>query len=223
MLKRFAITWLPAMVLLALAGASTSAFALKSDLTYPIDENVTGDKVQRIPLHSMAPDAASSEEDEEDAAPPPILRDPAQLPEPVQRMRRLLIEAARSGDIERLRPLLGTSASATQLSFGDTPEDPIDFLRSLSGDDKGYEILAILLEVMESAFVELSPNTDEAIYVWPYFAAMPLQDLTPEQLVELMTLATAGDYAAMEEFGAYNFFRVGITPAGEWIFFVAGD
>lgn len=220
MLKCFANSWLPALCLVVLAGTTSPALALKDDLNPPIDEDVAGEKVQRIPLHTLTPGGSSAEDE---SKPVTILRDPSQLPEPVQRMRRLIMEAARSGDIERLRPLLGTSTSATQLSFGDKPDDPVAFLRELSGDDDGYEILAILLEVLESGFVQVSNGTDEALYVWPYFYAMFLDELTPEQLVELMTLATAGDYAMMQEFGAYNFFRAGITPAGEWIFFVAGD
>ena len=220
MLKCFANSWLPALCLVVLAGTTSPALALKDDLNPPIDEDVAGEKVQRIPLHTLTPGGSSAEDE---SKPVTILRDPSQLPEPVQRMRRLIMEAARSGDIERLRPLLGTSTSATQLSFGDKPDDPVAFLRELSGDDDGYEILAILLEVLESGFVQVSNGTDEALYVWPYFYAMSLDELTPEQLVELMTLATAGDYAMMQEFGAYNFFRAGITPAGEWIFFVAGD
>jgi hypothetical protein len=220
MLKGFANSWLPALGFLALAGTASPSLALKDDLNPPVEEDVAGEKVQRIPLDAMTPGRSSAEEE---SKPVTILHDPSQLPEPAQRMRRLILEAAKSGDIERLRPLLGTSTSATQLSFGDKPDDPVEFLRGLSGDDKGYEILAILLEVLESGFVEVSNGTDESLYVWPYFYAMSLDELTPEQLVELMTLATAGDYAMMQEFGAYNFFRAGITPAGEWIFFVAGD
>ena len=34
---------------------------------------------------------------------------------------------------------------------------------------------------------------------------------------------TAGDYEDMKNYGAYIFYRVGITPAGKWAFFVAGD
>lgn len=160
---------------------------------------------------------------QEQDQPPAIITDPAKLPEPVRRMRRLIMDAARTGNVERLRPLLGSGDNGTQISLSEVPDDPIEFLRSLSGDPKGYEILAILLEVMEAPAVELAPGTDEAIYVWPYFVAVPLDKLTPPQMVELMTLVTAGDYEAMEEFGAYNFYRVGITPEGEWVFFVAGD
>ena len=36
-------------------------------------------------------------------------------------------------------------------------------------------------------------------------------------------IVTAGDFDDMKQFGAYIFYRVGITPAGQWTFFVAGD
>lgn len=222
MLKPSAASRLFLLGIMALA--PSHALAAKDGSTLPAQENIAPGKVERIPLRLEHRDAVEVLPPmQADSEPIEIMRDPARLPEPVQRLRRLIMDAARSGDVERLRPLLGNPGTGTQLSFGDTPDDPVEFLRSVSGDEQGYEILAILLEVLESGFVEVSPGTDEAIYVWPYFAAQSLQSLTPEQLVELMTLVTAGDYASMEEFGAYNFFRAGITPEGEWIFFVAGD
>ncbi|HSG94829.1 MAG TPA: hypothetical protein VLA28_04880, partial [Afifellaceae bacterium] len=97
------------------------------------------------------------------------------------------------------------------------------YLKSLSGDPEGREILAILLEVLESGFVLADPDTTEAMYLWPYFTRYPLENLTPEQMVEMFTLLTAGDYQDMLSYGAYIFFRVGISPDGTWHFFVAGD
>ena len=44
-----------------------------------------------------------------------------------------------------------------------------------------------------------------------------------KQRVELFKIVTAGDFDDMKQFGAYIFYRVGITPAGQWTFFVAGD
>ncbi|MDZ7823301.1 MAG: hypothetical protein U5K75_04165 [Ahrensia sp.] len=145
------------------------------------------------------------------------------LPRPVAKMRELIIEAARSGDPEKLRNLLGRGADITQLSFGDIDGDPIEYLRSVSGDAEGHEMLAILLEVMESGYVRFDAGTAQELYIWPYFYAVPLEALTPSQRVELFKLVTAGDYEDMLSFGAYIFFRVGITPEGRWRFFVAGD
>jgi hypothetical protein len=149
--------------------------------------------------------------------------DLATLPFPARRMRELLLEAAQSGDIEKLRPYIGESDDATMLSFGGVEGDPIDFLKSLSGDGEGYEILAILQDVLQSGFVHFDPGTENDLYVWPYFYGLPLDKLTPAQRVELYRLVTHGDYEDMKSFGAYNFYRIGITPQGRWRFFVAGD
>lgn len=154
---------------------------------------------------------------------PEVLRDLSLLPFPARRMRELLIEAARSGDIEKLRPLIGTGDSATQLALGGVDEDPIEYLKSLSGDQQGYEVLAMLEEVLEAGFVRLDAGTEAELYVWPYFFTTPLSKLTPAQRVELYRLVTHGDYEDMKAFGAYNFYRTAITPQGKWQFFVAGD
>lgn len=165
----------------------------------------------------------SDAQDTDDIPVPEIIRDLDQLPFPVRRMRELILEAARSGDIEKLRPYIGYGDDITMLSLGGIDNDPIEFLKSVSGDEKGHEILAILSEVLETGFVRMDADTERELYVWPYFFATPLGTLTPEQRVELFRIITFGDYEDMVSFGAYIFYRVGITPAGRWQFFVAGD
>ena len=68
----------------------------------------------------------------------------AKLPEPVQRKRQMILDACKTGDLERIRPLLDTGDDGTQLSLGGIEGDPIAYLRDLSGDKEGQEILAIL-------------------------------------------------------------------------------
>eukprot|EP00611_Tribonema_gayanum_P018198 TRINITY_DN31286_c0_g1_i1.p1 TRINITY_DN31286_c0_g1~~TRINITY_DN31286_c0_g1_i1.p1 ORF type:complete len:252 (-),score=41.57 TRINITY_DN31286_c0_g1_i1:540-1295(-) len=145
------------------------------------------------------------------------------LPEPVKKMRMALVEAAASGDIERLRPLLGTGADETQVSVGDAPEDPIAALKSLSGDPDGREVLAILLDIISTGVAHTDKGTPQEAYVWPYFAEKNLDTLSPPEAVELFRIVTAGDVTDMKEFGGYNFYRLGISPDGKWKFFVAGD
>lgn len=164
-----------------------------------------------------------SKEKSEEVKYPEIRRDLSSLPFPVRRMRELILEATLSGDIEKLRPLIGYGVDVTMLSLGGIEEDPLNFLKSLAGDENGHEILAILAEVLESGYVLMDEGTDEELYVWPYFFAWPLDKLTPPQKVELYRLVTYGDYEDMESFGAYIFYRLGITPRGRWRFFVAGD
>jgi hypothetical protein len=154
---------------------------------------------------------------------PEIIYDYSLLPEEVRRMRELILEACRSGDPERLRPLIGMGDGATQLTFGDVGDDPIAYLVGVSGDDRGQEILAILLEILEAGYVHMSAGTPGEIYMFPYFFAVPLERLTDPQRVELFKIVTAGDVEEMKLYGSYTFYRAGFAPDGRWLFFVAGD
>ncbi len=177
------------------------------------DENPPEDK----------PNDIARPEIDENGPLPEIVYNLDRLPEPVRRMHDRIVEAAKSGDIERLRPLLGLADDMTQLSFGEIDGDPIEFLKGLSGDPDGQEILAIVEEVLNAGFVHLEAGTPNEIYVWPYFFGIPLDKLDARQKVELFKIVTAGDLEDMKQFGTYIFYRVGITPEGRWAFFVAGE
>lgn len=160
---------------------------------------------------------------EPDGPLPEILYDFTKLPEPVQRMRNLILEATKSGEVEKLRPLLGTGAGATRLDFVEVKGDHVGYLIGSSGDGEGQEILAILEEVLEAGYVHLDAGKPEERFMWPYFSAMPLDKLTLPQRVELFRVVTAGDFDAMRGFGAYTFYRTAITPDGKWMFFLTGE
>lgn len=157
-----------------------------------------------------------------DDKPAEIIRDMTKLPAPVRQMREKLVEAAASGDVTRLRALMGTGATQTQVMNGEF-EDPIETLKSFSGDADGQEILAILLDILSTGAAHFDAGTPDEAYVWPYFAGKPLSTLTPPERVDLLRIVTAGDLAGMEENGNYNFFRTGISPDGKWKFFSGGD
>lgn len=150
-----------------------------------------------------------------------IILDPSQLPETVRRMRELIQGAASSGDIEQLRMLTNPGPRQTQIN-GEI-NDPIEAMRSYSGDPDGLEILAILLDILSTGAAHMDAGTPEEVYVWPYFAAKDLASLTPPERVELLRIVTAGDLMGMEEAGNYNFYRIAITPEGEWKSFTGGD
>jgi hypothetical protein len=154
---------------------------------------------------------------------PAVEYDLSKLPAPVRELHDKLVAAAKAGQIEAVRPMLQTGEDPTQLSLAGTDNDPITFLKSLSGDEGGQEILAILLEVLEAGYVHLDAGKPEELYVWPYFFAVPLDKLTDMQRVELFKLVTSGDYEDMKSYGAYIFYRVGISPDGKWQFFLAGE
>lgn len=146
-------------------------------------------------------------------------------PEPVKKLRAAIVEAAASGDLERLRPLMnvGGGLKQTQVTADDPGEDPIKTLHDLSGDPDGIEIMSILLDIMSTGFAHVGQGTPDEIYIWPYFAQKDIKTLSTPEKVDLMRIVTAGDYADMLEFGGYNFYRVGITPDGRWKFFTSGE
>ena len=154
---------------------------------------------------------------------PEVLYDVSKLPVPVARLRQQIIEAAATGDPEKLRPIIVASDPPPQLSLDEVQGDPIAFLKSASGDPGGREILAILTEVLEAGYVHVGAGTKAEMYVWPYFAYYPVNKLTPRQLVELFKLVYAGDYEDMKAYGTYLYYRVGISPDGQWRFFLAGE
>lgn len=123
-------------------------------------------------------DEADEQATDDAAATVLVNYDLSTLPEPVQRMRELIITAAAKGDIEALRPLLGTGGTRTQLSIGGFEGDPIDFLRETSGDGEGQELLAILLDIFNTGFVHTDPGEETEAYIWPYFAAVQLMRWT---------------------------------------------
>ena len=96
-------------------------------------------------------------------------------------------------------------------------------LKEALDDKAGQEILATLLEVLEAGFVHVDVGTPQEMWVWPYFAHVPLDTLTPAQKVELFRIVTSFDYEQMRQVDAYIFYRVGIGPDGTWHHFVAGE
>ncbi|MCO4319785.1 hypothetical protein M8997_021585 [Phyllobacterium sp. 21LDTY02-6] len=169
------------------------------------------------PTNPAMPNAA------EGAEVPKVEYDLGKLPFPVRKMHELILTAAKSGSIEALRPLIGSGDDVTMLSLADIEGDPLAYLKSQAGDPDGQEILAILVDVLESGYVHIDAGTADELYVWPYFFAYPLDKLDAKQKVELFQIVTAGDYDEMKQFGTYVFYRLGITPKGRWRFFVTGD
>jgi hypothetical protein len=164
---------------------------------------------------AVTPDAAEPSSAE-------IIRDLSSLPAPVKEMREKIVEAAASGDIERLRPLLQDTPKPPQIMNGES-DDPIETLKNFSGDPDGQEILAIMLDILSSGVARIDAGTPEEVYVWPYFVGKPLTSLTAPERVELLRIVTAGDLIGMEENGNYNFYRLGISPDGQWKFMTGGD
>ena len=153
---------------------------------------------------------------------PEIITDPARLPPAVARTRERILAAARSGDLHKLVAVMKAGEAMPTFSFSDD-RDPIAFWKTNYPDSDGVEALAILVNILQTPFVHADVGTPQEIYLWPYFARIPLKSLTPEQRVELFRIITGADYKDMVEFGVYSFYRLGIAPDGTWQFFVTGD
>ncbi len=196
--------------------------AAPGEVTEPGDEDVP-DRDTTSPNDAEPDDENAQQQIDPNEPIPEVQYDTSKLPAAVSALRDQLLAVSKSGDIQKLRPLIGLGDDQTQLSLAGIDGDPIDYLKSLAGDEDGQEILAILEEVLSAGYVHLDVGTSEELYVWPYFFAVPIDKLTGPQRVELFKIVTAGDYEEMKTYGSYIFYRVGITPQGKWAFFVAGE
>lgn len=153
---------------------------------------------------------------------PEVHYDAAKLPERVRKMRSEILAAARTGNIEAMRPVL-ESNELMPLVAHDTVADPIAHWKQTSADGEGREILAMLLNVLEAGYVKLNAGKPDETYVWPYFAELPLDKLAPAQQVELYRIVSPDEVKTMKELGAYIHYRLGIGRDGTWHYFIAGN
>lgn len=167
----------------------------------------------------LAGNDASAAEPSKQAAPgPEIVYDPGQLPEPVARMRRAILEAAYSGEIENLLPVLQSNELMPMLARKRVP-DPIAHLKEQSADGSGRDILALIAELLEGACIKLTTG-DSVTFIWPYFAELPPDALSPPQQVDLYRVVPPAEVKAMREAGKYLYYTLAIGPDGTWHYFI---
>ena len=140
------------------------------------------------------------------------------LPAPVAAMRRKILDAAYSGDMEKIHAIIQTGETLPVFSVNEIT-DPIDFLKKQSGDGRGLEILAIMTDVLEGGFAHVDAGKPTEMYVFPYYAVLPTDKLTPSQLVDVYKLVTSGDFEEMKNSGSYSFYALGIGADGSWRYF----
>jgi hypothetical protein len=170
-------------------------------------------------------DAASTQKKGQPLLPMQIRYSTEGLPRPVQDLREALQSAVESGQIEELvqayaeshvKPDIGAAQSA----------DATAHWKSISGDGQGREVLAALSLLLDGGFAEVRRGADienNKLYVWPYFAEMPLNKLTPRQEVELLRLVPASVAREMKEKGKYTHWRLVIGADGTWHALRKGD
>ncbi|POO53079.1 hypothetical protein [Agrobacterium rosae] len=193
-----------------------------ADKQQPVEPKAVEGDSDGIPLPDPLVNRSSGQQADAPQISAQIEHDISKAPEPVRRLRQLIIDAASTGDIEKLRPLVNTGPSQARVD-GDNGNDPIAALKSFSGDPDGLEVLAIIIDLLSTGYARVDAGTPDEMYVFPYFAGKSLTTLTPPEKVELLRIITAGDLADMQEYGNYSFYRIGISPDGQWKFFSAGD
>lgn len=144
-----------------------------------------------------------------------LVGDPSRLPEKVAAMRAAILAAARTGDIEALRTPLEWNEIKPEFAEI-TAGDPIAHWKSVSADGQGRQILAVLLEILETPPAVLGAGTAGERYVWPGFAEVDLTALPPPLEVMLYRLVSPADVAEMRAGKTWTWWRLSIGADGTW-------
>jgi hypothetical protein len=174
---------------------------------------------------SQTPKSDTGTPQKQKAPAPKVRYDADDLPRAVVELRESLLAAVEAGQIEELRHAL--DLSHIKPDTGAPPNtDPIAHWKGASGDTQGREVLAALSLVLDAGYVAVRRGTDienNLLYVWPYFAEVALNQLTPRQEVELLRLVPAGVAREMKAKGKYTGWRLVIGADGTWHAFRTGE
>ncbi len=144
------------------------------------------------------------------------------LPPKVAETRRRILDAAYSGDLDKLKSVIQQNELPPIFSVNEIT-DPIDYLKTQSGDGEGLEILAIMTQLLEAGWAHVDAGTPKEMYIWPYFASIPVDKLEHAQMVELYKIITSADFDEMRSTGKYSFYTFGIGADGTWHYFKLND
>jgi hypothetical protein len=177
------------------------------------------------PAHAQrSPEKSSSAKKRQPAA-PEVRYGSDRLPGPVQDMRDAILSAVRAGRIEELGYAWDLNELKPDLGVALADRDPIAHWKRISGDGEGREILAALGEILDAGYVVLPLGRDlenNRVYVWPYFAEVALDRLTPAQEVEFLRLVSPAALKDMRSVGKYTHWRIAIGADGTWHSFRRG-
>lgn len=155
----------------------------------------------------------------------PPSRDIAALPARVREMRALLLAAARSGDIEELRPVV--ERNETMPIFASGPQRPrtfadaIDFLKARSFDGAGRETLALIAAILEQPYVRVTRGP-VVTYAWPSFALAPPAAPTDDERAQMWRCVRFSAFASAPEAAPPAVERIGVGADGTWHYFWSG-
>jgi hypothetical protein len=138
------------------------------------------------------------------------------LTEPVAQKLTEIAEAAAGCNATGLAALASDDITTT---FG--PDGGREDIASWPGDDERFKIINGLFNLTHG--VTEMPDGSR-LYVWPAAFAYDTWDEIPAPAKdELLRIYSQEELDHIAQLGSYGGWRIGITEAGEWIFFVAGD
>jgi hypothetical protein len=139
------------------------------------------------------------------------LPEDAALPEAVATLRTQIAAAAQACDYDRLQELALAEDGFTYSFGGET--SAADYWAG--AEERGEPIMKILLESLRQ-----TGHLYQGNWVWPTaYSDTP----TDADWAALSGLYPADQLTSWREQGQFLGYRVGITPGGDWQFFVAGD
>ncbi len=196
------------------------------DATVLLVELLDGDGLVVSAATERLPAPGSS--DPSPSGPAPGNEAPPELTDQAAAMRVAILDAARTNDYERLRPLIDAPFT---FSFGDAGSGSEVATRAIEHWKRdGFEPLRIMAALLDMPYTTVE-SEGRLIYVWPGIYNWPGADL--QYLEDLETewrSALEQIYPDFEQqlhswidYGSYIGWRIGITDDGHWQFFVAGD
>jgi hypothetical protein len=168
----------------------------------------SGDEGEPVTVERTAPETATETVVETETVRQPVV---VGLPGPAAATHAALLQAARSGDYEELRPLVPEDQFSYTFGIPD-PDGPIAYWQRLE-EEAGESPIAILERILELPYT-LTAGT----YVWPFAYDKQEGELTEYERELLGDLADS----FLPDTG-YLGWRAGIAPNGRWQFFIAGD
>ena len=139
-----------------------------------------------------------------------------ELPAAVSETRSNILEAARAGDYNALRPVIKLDRFLSDYGFGASQPDPVHRWERLG--DKPLRTMAVLLQMPH----QVRETNEGTLYQWPRLGPnSDPGDMTAEErrlLSQVMTEAEIRD-AILPEVG-YTAPRLGILADGTWWFFI---
>jgi hypothetical protein len=134
------------------------------------------------------------------------------LPAAVAEMRERIAVAAVECDYDGLQELALEGGGGFTFSYGSETSAADHWARA---EERGEEVMRILVETLRQTGHQYQGN-----WVWPTaYTDSP----TDADWQALEGLYPQDQLDAMRQSGSFLGYRVGITPGGDWTFFVAGD